>query len=125
MNVLSNAVRVCGGIAVCALLSQCAPRQVVSITNNYSKPIARAVIKDTKGVACSLENIAPGATVKCPDHAMSQGRVTYEVFAADFTRTGLLGFVNAGGSVGFTIEVTPNGKISTGATAVGFALGQK
>jgi len=125
MKAIGKAVRVCATIAACALLSQCAPRQSVSVTNNYAKPIERVVIKDAKGIACSLQNIAPSTTTRCPDHAYSEGKVTYEVTAADFTDSGLLGFVNAGGSVGFTLEITRNGKVSTGETSVGFALGQK
>lgn len=121
-----KAVRVCWVVAACVLLCQCAPpTQSVSVTNNSAKPIERVVIKDTKGIACSLERIAPSVTIKCPAHSFSEGKVTYEITAADFTRSGLLGFVRSGGGVSFTLEITRDGKVSTGATAVGFAFGQK
>ena len=123
MKAVLAAARVCAAIGVCALLSECSARQSVSITNHYAKPIERVVIRDTKGIACSPEHIAPGATVKCPDHVFSEGKVTYEVTAADFSRSGLLGFVNAGGSIRFSLEIRPDAKVATGATAVGIAFG--
>lgn len=110
-------------LGLCMLLTQCAPPPGVSVKNSYTHPIERVVIRDAKGVACQLENIAPNATVQCAGRQLSTGEVTYELRTASFTRSGLLGFANAGNGgsrTSLSLELTKEGKIATGGTAISF-----
>ena len=115
----------CGALALLAivgLLILCLfvlrpPSPGLTVTNHYSQPIERVVLRDSKGIVCSLTHIPPGATQRCSGEFRGDGPVAYELQAAKLKCSGSIGYAKPGAKEVFDVTLKRDGSVSWGATA--------